>query len=89
MLAFKLLEFGKIRLISQTFENVGDILPMHNHLNDPTYTHITIVSKGSFIMRGKGWEKTVFAGDIIDWQPEIFHEFESLEVNSKLANITK
>ena len=89
MLTTKLLEFGKIRLNSQTYENIGDTLPMHNHLNDPAYTHITIVSRGSFIMRGNGWEKTVIAGDIIDWQPEIFHEFESLEPNSKLANITK
>lgn len=89
MLLVKVLEFGNLRLTSQTFENAGDILPMHNHANDPTYTHITVISRGSFLVRGKGWEKTAVAGDIIDWEPEIFHEFESLEPNSKLANIAK
>jgi len=89
MLLTKVLEFGKVRISSLVFEDVGDVLPMHNHEKNPDFNHVTVISKGSFAMRGKGWEKTVSAGDIIDWQPEVFHEFTALEDDSKLINILK
>lgn len=83
-----ILNFGNIKGTAYLFEKKGDLLPMHNHVD--SNAHITIVSRGSFKVSGKTF--TAFkmdAGDIQDWKPETFHEFESLEDNSQLVNLTK
>jgi quercetin dioxygenase-like cupin family protein len=86
-LLLKTLSTGNLKGNIYHFEFKDDVLPMHWHM--PENVHITIVSKGSFIAKGPSWEKTVSAGDVIDWQPYQLHEFIALEDNSRIVNIVK
>ena len=87
MLVPEIKKLGQLQTTSYTFENVGDVLPMHNH--PELAAHITIVARGSFVMRGAGWKKNVDCGALIDFPYDTWHEFESIEANSKLVNVTK
>ena len=87
MLEAKPLEFGKLKGTVYDFVNVNDVLPMHQH--DEATIHITIVARGSFKIHGNDWEKTVKAGDVIDWRPYDPHEVIALEDNSRIVNINK
>jgi len=78
---------GKIAGAVYDAEFANDVLPMHSH--DDKTIHITIVSRGSFKVRGSGWEIVSKAGDIIDWLPGQSHEFIALEPNSRFVNIIK
>ena len=80
-------DFSKLFLAVFDFENVGDVLPMHNH--GELDVHITIVARGSFHLHGDGWEMIAKSGDIIDWDPGKRHEFVALEPNSRCVNIPK
>ena len=82
-------QYKDLNTVSYTFNDVGVVLPMHNHVDKPETEHITIVARGSFIMRGAGWEQTVLCGAVIDFEVDQWHEFESLETNSKVINIMK
>ena len=82
-------EYKDLRTVSYTFTDAGDVLPMHNHVQMPSTEHITIVARGSFLLRGAGWEQTVLSGALIDFSIEQWHEFESIEPNSKIINIMK
>jgi len=81
------LSAGKLVGTIYTFEKVGDVLPMHNH--DEESAHITIVARGSVKAHGKGWEKELSAGTVIDFPPNQAHEFIALEANSRIVNIIK
>ena len=69
------------------FEKVGDALGKHNH--DENSIHITIVARGSIKVFSHDWEKTVAAGQIIDFRPYEPHEFVALEDNTRVVNIVK
>ena len=79
--------FGVLRGMVFDFEQVGDMLPMHNHT--PADVHITIVSKGSFKAHGDGWEMTLTQGQIVDWEAGQAHELIALEPGSRFVNIVK
>ena len=87
MLQAKPLLLGKLVGTIYDFPEVGDVLPMHSHTEADV--HISVVARGSFKARGNGWERTVNAGDVLDWQPNQPHEFIALEANSRLVNIVK
>ena len=87
MLKTKMVAWGKLSGAIFDAPEVGDILPMHNHGEDDV--HITIVARGSFRVKGSGWEMTSKAGDIIDWKPGQAHELIALEPNSRFVNIVK
>lgn len=89
MLQIEAKQYKNLKTVSYTFDDVGVVLPMHNHVDKPETEHITIVARGSFIMRGAGWGQTVLCGALIDFEVDQWHEFESLEVNSKLVNVVK
>jgi quercetin dioxygenase-like cupin family protein len=79
--------FGTVIGSIHDFKDVGDILPMHTHTE--ANNHISIVAKGSFKVHGDGWEKTIVAGNVVDWPVGKAHEFNALEPNSRLVNIQK
>lgn len=80
-------QMGKLQGIIYDFPNSDDILPMHQH--DEETIHITVVSRGSFKIRGEGWERIVGSGAVLDWRPNDPHEFIALEPNSRIVNIVK
>lgn len=69
------------------FDEVGDVLPMHNHRQGGV--HIAIVARGSFRVHGHGWEREASAGEVLDFEPNQDHEFVALESGSRLVNIAK
>ena len=89
MLLVKPLDVGNLKGSIYTFEDIGDTLDIHNHAAHPSTAHITIISKGSFKAFGHGWEKSVSAGDILNFAADQWHGFEALEPDSKFVNIIK
>lgn len=87
MLDQKPLACGKLNGVVIDFLEVNDVLPMHQH--EDTDVHITVVARGSFRAHGNGWERIVYAGDVLDWKPRDPHEFVALEANSRIVNIIK
>ena len=87
MMNTKMVTWGKLSGSIFDAPEVGDILPMHNH--DENTVHITIVARGSFMVKGDGWEMTSKAGDVIDWKPGQAHELIALEPNGRFVNIVK
>jgi hypothetical protein len=83
----KIVNLGKLTVIIYDFEEIDDVLPMHEHGKDDI--HITIVARGSFRCHGAGWESKILAGDVLDWEVGQFHEFIALEPNSRLVNVQK
>jgi len=82
-----IIEVGDLKGICYDFEDVGDILNMHEHTEENI--HISIVSRGSFIAKGIGWEIPLILGRIYDWKPYQAHEFIAVEPNSRVINIQK
>ena len=78
---------GKLSGTIYDFEFVGDTLPMHTH--SEIDVHITMVTRGSILARGDGWEQTLTKGNLIDWLPNQSHEFEALENDTRIVNIVK
>ena len=66
------------------FANAGDVLPMHVH--DATDAHYSIVARGSLVVNGIGWEKTLHSGDIIKIEPGQYHGFTALEPRTRVVN---
>ncbi len=83
----KQVSFGKLNGAIFDFEQVNDVLPMHDHTESDI--HITIVARGSFRAYGDGWEREFKAGDVIDWKVGQRHELIALEPNSRFVNIVK
>lgn len=88
-MSFKLKQanLGKLDLNIFDFDKVGDILPRHTHGKEDI--HISVIARGSFIIRGDGWSNNYSAGDVIDWEVGQFHEYEAKEDNSRIVNILK
>ena len=80
-------QFGLLRGAIYDFEVEGDKLPMHNHSESDV--HITMVTKGSFLVRGPDRQQKIEKGNFIDWQPNEPHEFEALEPDSRIINLIK
>lgn len=71
-----------------TFEKVGDTLPMHRHTE--VDVHITVVSRGRFRIHGPDIGDQEYAeGAVIDWSPDVDHEFIALTDNARVVNIIK
>lgn len=87
MLESKPFSLGTLKGAIYDFIKVNDVLPMHSHTDADV--HISIVARGSFRVRGIGWERVVSAGDVLDWRPNDPHEFMALDANSRLVNIVK
>lgn len=79
--------FGGLMVIVYDAFDIDDILPMHTH--DEASVHITIIARGSFTVRGDGWEMIGKAGDVIDWKVGQQHELVALEPDSRFVNIRK
>lgn len=87
MLLGKGLDLGDIKGIIYDFENVGDILPKHNHTEDNV--HITIVARGKVKVYSHDWEIEATPGQILDFRPNEPHEIMALENNTRIFNIIK
>jgi len=82
------LNTGILRGVIYTFEKVGDTLPMHRHTEADV--HITIVARGSFRIHGSEiGNKEYHEGAVIDWSPDVDHEFIALTDNARVVNIIK
>ena len=81
------ISFGTLNGAIFDAPEVGDILAMHSHGEHDV--HITIIARGSFTVRGNGWEMVSKAGDVIDWKVGQAHELIALEPNSRFVNIIK
>lgn len=87
MLSNKSFQFGQVGGVIYDFDQAGDVLPEHNH--DDSTAHFSIVARGSFEVRGRGWKRIAKLGQIIDFPAGQFHEFEALEPGSRIVNVTK
>lgn len=87
MLQVKPISFGRLSGSIYDAPETHDILPMHTHGEGDV--HITIVARGSFTVRGDGWEMVAKSGDVIDWKVGQAHELIALEPNSRFVNIIK
>lgn len=89
-LVIQRMEYGSKILGNEfVFEDVGDVLPWHNHerYNDH---HLTIVAKGDFLLEVRGEKpRTISAGDLIDTPVGTCHQFTALTLRAKLVNICK
>lgn len=83
----KPLSAGKLNGTVYTFEQAGDVLPMHTHQEGNA--HITIVARGKVRAHGNEWSAEYGAGSVIDFPPDQSHEFVALEDNSRIVNIIK
>src|SRR4029077_17837798 len=75
--------------IIHTYEQVGDMLPLHTH--DATTNHISIVLKGSFRCFGNPRieGKVLGPGALEDWPQGEPHGFEALEAGSQMLQLNK
>jgi quercetin dioxygenase-like cupin family protein len=78
---------GKLAGTIYTFEQAGDVLPMHTHQEGDA--HITIVARGRVKAHGNEWSAEYDAGSVIDFPADQSHEFIALEDNSRIVNIIK
>ena len=81
------IKYGSVTVIAYDFAEPSESIPMHRHTHDESTNHISIVTKGSFLCKGSGWQMKISAGDIVSFEPEQWHEFIAIEPNSKLVNI--
>lgn len=79
---------GKLRGVVYTFERAGDTLPMHRHTEADV--HITVVARGRFRIHGADIGDQEYAeGAVIDWSPNVDHEFIALTDGARVVNIIK
>lgn len=81
------ISLGDLRGTMYDFENVGDILPKHNHDDDSV--HITIVARGRLKAYSHDWSIEATAGQILDFRPGEPHELMAMEDNTRIFNIIK
>jgi quercetin dioxygenase-like cupin family protein len=78
-------KLGSLVMAIFEFPEVGDLIPLHQHREGTS--HIMVVSKGQFIVRGGEWEKIVSPGEILIFEPEQPHEIVASAPNGKIVNI--
>jgi quercetin dioxygenase-like cupin family protein len=78
---------GKLSGMIYTFEQAGDVLPMHTHTEGNA--HITIVARGRVKAHGNEWSAEYSAGAVIDFPSNQSHEFVALEDDTRIVNILK
>jgi quercetin dioxygenase-like cupin family protein len=85
---------GEILMNRYVFEEIGDKLEMHRHIEKQN--HIILCCRGKLKISTTTLDNvTSFntiilkPGDYLDLDPEIYHEIEALETNSMLANVFK
>lgn len=78
---------GDLKGVMYTFEEVGDVLPKHNHTEDDV--HITIVARGRLKAYSHDWELEAVAGQMLNFRPGEPHELMALEDNTRIFNIIK
>lgn len=78
-------QIGQHSLTIYDFENVGDELGAHVH--DEATVHMTIVSRGSVLAFGDGWEMTAPSGTVLEWKAGQKHGMRALEPNSRIVNV--
>lgn len=66
--------------------DAGDELEAHAHTDADN--HITVIARGSLVAFGNGWERTVSAGNVLDWQAGQVHGFRAIEA-ARIINIRK
>lgn len=82
-----LLTPGKLAVSVYDFASPGDVLPMHNH--DEATAHITLVMKGSVLVRTPDKSSVYVVPDILDFPAGEPHEFEAVEAGTRIANVVK
>lgn len=71
-----------------TFENPGDILPMHSHQEDTV--HVTCIMRGRFRVHGPTIGDNEYSeGTFLDWAVGTEHEIIALTANARLAQFLK
>jgi len=87
MLSSKTIKIGDLLGTMYDFDDVGDILPKHNH--NEFDVHITIVARGKIKAYSHDWETEVPLGGLIDFKAGEPHEIMALEPNTRIFNILK
>lgn len=83
MFHFKLYEHESLYGMFYTFPEIGDGIPMHNHIEEQK--HNVMVMQGRLEVYGpkRNWSVTLKAGDVFDLLPEHYpHEIVALEPNT-------
>ncbi|SRR6266478_5590019 len=82
------LMMGRLRGAIYTFQEIGDVLPMHKHTEIDV--HITIVAKGCIRIHGPEiGDKDYEEGSVIDWEVGKDHEFISRTRGAVAVHIFK
>lgn len=79
-------QMGNVHVIVHDGDT-DDILPMHQHNENDI--HFTIVARGSVRVHGGVGDKVFRSGAMIDFLPDVTHEFVCLEPNTRFYNILK
>ena len=87
MLVDKALKLGDLVGRIYDFPVKGDTLDLHTHGKDDV--HITIIARGRFRVFGPNFDQEVETGTVMDWDPGVYHAFESLDDNGRIVNIVK
>jgi len=95
-------QMGNLHVTTMDFAEVGDQLERHWHQEDSI--HVSVIAKGAFRFLGRDApfpqsvlpngdqyeiDRTVYAGEVIDWDVKKDHSFIALKANSRLVNIRK
>jgi quercetin dioxygenase-like cupin family protein len=82
-------QYGPLTVVQFDFPLAGDTLPLHDH--DAETMHVTIVSRGTVIIRGAPgtWALEAKAGQTVDLQPHSPHEIEALTDGARIHNVQK
>lgn len=67
------------------FAQGGDVLPLHRHQAE-FINHITIVTRGRFVVHGVQEGRVLTAGEVVEWPLGEEHGFEAIEAGSSLLN---
>ena len=87
MLVNKPLNLGDLKGTIYDFPFKGDTLDLHTHTE--TDVHITIIARGRFRVYGPNFDQSVECGTVLDWEPGVYHAFESLDEDGRIVNIIK
>jgi quercetin dioxygenase-like cupin family protein len=79
---------GQLIGVIFTFEEVGDVLPMHRHTE--LDVHITVIARGRFRVHGPEIGDKIYGeGAVMDWGVGVDHEFVAMTADARVVNIQK